>query len=160
MAPPQPGYGTTAKRKRSSASLTETKQDLRPEQDHSRSGSAPSTSWAECRDKKGSAPSRRKEMSLDIPLYRTSPITALIRHLVKNCPGHPFHEAIATLGKKTLLFCGFGSCGNDTLSISLVQILLNFVVGESTDASENPERVQRMSQIFPTSHFQKRWESL
>src|SRR6266404_252949 len=73
MAPPQPGYGTTAKRKRSSASLTETKQDLRPEQDHSRSGSAPSTSWAECRDKKGSAPSRRKEMSLDIPLYRTCP---------------------------------------------------------------------------------------
>src|SRR6267378_3915810 len=73
MAPPQPGYGTTAKRKRSSASLTETKQDLRPEQDHSRSGSAPSTSWAECRDKKGSAPSRWKEMSLDIPLYRTSP---------------------------------------------------------------------------------------
>src|SRR6266404_6947369 len=78
MAPPQPGYGTTAKRKRSSASLTETKQDLRPEQDHSRSGSAPSTSWAECRDKKGSAPSRRKEMSLDIPLYRTCPITRLI----------------------------------------------------------------------------------
>src|SRR5258708_39751920 len=71
-----------------------------------------------------------------------------------------FYEAIPTLGKKTLLFCGFGSCGNDTLSISLVQILLNFVVGESTDASENPERVQRMSQIFPTSHFQKRWESL
>src|SRR5258706_2378153 len=79
MAPPQPGYGTTAKRKRSSASLTETKQDLRPEQDHSRSGSAPSTSWAECRDKKGSAPSRRKEMSLDIPLYRTCPVSALGR---------------------------------------------------------------------------------
>src|SRR4029077_10127319 len=27
--------------------------------------------------KKGSAPSRRKEMSLDIPLYRTFPVTAL-----------------------------------------------------------------------------------
>src|SRR6266404_7121181 len=93
MAPPQPGYGTTAKRKRSSASLTETKQDLRPEQDHSRSGSAPSTSWAECRDKKGSAPSRRKEMSLDIPLYRTCPISRLSRNLLispfksRNRPG-------------------------------------------------------------------------
>src|SRR5258706_13147068 len=88
MAPPQPGYGTTAKRKRSSASLTETKQDLRPEQDHSRSGSAPSTSWAECRDKKGSAPSRRKEMSLDIPLYRTCPVSAFTRtlRLVGPCP--------------------------------------------------------------------------
>src|SRR5216684_8160708 len=39
------------------------------------SRSARSTSWAECRDKKGSAPSRRKEMSLDIPLYRTCPIS-------------------------------------------------------------------------------------
>src|SRR5258708_40002174 len=78
MAPPQ-GYGATAKRKRASASHMEAKQDLRPEQDHSRSGSARSTSWAECRNKKGSAPSRRGDVSLDIPFYRTSPITALIR---------------------------------------------------------------------------------
>jgi hypothetical protein len=36
------------------------------------SRSARSTSWAECRDKKGSAPSRRREMSLDIPSPETS----------------------------------------------------------------------------------------
>src|SRR5258706_10374523 len=70
MAPPQ-GYGATAKRKRSSASHMETKQDLRPEENHSRSGSARSTSWAECRNKKGSAPSRRGDVSLDIPSPET-----------------------------------------------------------------------------------------
>src|SRR5258708_6404014 len=75
MAPPQ-GYGATAKRKRSSASHMETKQDLRPEENHSRSGSARSTSWAECRNKKGSAPSRRGDVSLDIPFYRTFPVRA------------------------------------------------------------------------------------
>src|SRR5258708_29073390 len=80
MAPPQ-GYGATAKRKRSSASHMETKQDLRPEENHSRSGSARSTSWAECRNKKGSAPSRRGDVSLDIPFYRTSPVTALSRQV-------------------------------------------------------------------------------
>src|SRR5882762_5088011 len=37
------------------------------------------TSWAECRDKKGSASSRRGDISLDIPFYRTFPITLLIR---------------------------------------------------------------------------------
>src|SRR5580693_2925409 len=79
MAPPQRGYETTAKRKCSCARHTETKQDLSPEQDHSRSESARSTSWAECRNKKGSAPSRRRGFSLDIPFYRTSPVTALIR---------------------------------------------------------------------------------
>ena len=31
---------------------------------------------AECRDKKMSAPSRRRNMSLDIPFYRTSPTSA------------------------------------------------------------------------------------
>src|SRR6266851_3403804 len=73
---PQQGYGTTGKRTRSCASHTETKQDPRPEEDHAQSGNARSTSWAECRDKKGSAPSRRTEMSLDIPLYRTFPVSA------------------------------------------------------------------------------------
>src|SRR6266851_5614883 len=72
---PQQGYGATGKRTRSCASHTETKQDPRPEEDHAQSGNARSTSWAECRDKKGSAPSRRTEMSLDIPLYRTSPVS-------------------------------------------------------------------------------------
>src|SRR5580704_8281248 len=76
MAPPQRGYETTAKRKCSCARHTETKQDLSPEQDHSRSESARSTSWAECRNKKGSAPSRRRGFSLDIPFYRTFPISA------------------------------------------------------------------------------------
>src|SRR6266403_514439 len=37
------------------------------------------TSWAECRDKKVSASSRRGDFSLDIPFYRTSPETGLIR---------------------------------------------------------------------------------
>src|SRR5882762_336414 len=32
------------------------------------------TSWAECRDKKVSASSRRRDFSLDIPFYRTSPV--------------------------------------------------------------------------------------
>src|SRR5260370_37752121 len=36
------------------------------------------TSWAECRDKKGSASSRRRDISLDIPFYRTSTRTASI----------------------------------------------------------------------------------
>jgi hypothetical protein len=36
---------------------------------------ARSNDWAECRAKKGSAPSRRRDMSLDIPFYRTSPVS-------------------------------------------------------------------------------------
>src|SRR6267142_2101848 len=39
------------------------------------------TSWAECRDKKVSASSRRGDFSLDIPFYRTSPVTALLIRL-------------------------------------------------------------------------------
>src|SRR5580658_1641203 len=38
-------------------------------------------SWAECRGKKGSAPTRRGDVSLDIPFYRTCPSRAFIRHL-------------------------------------------------------------------------------
>jgi hypothetical protein len=76
---PQQGYGTTGERKRISASHTETKQGTRPEEDHSQIAGARSNSWAECRDKKGSAPSRRTELSLDIPFYRTCPITAFYK---------------------------------------------------------------------------------
>ncbi len=32
-------------------------------------------SWEECRNKKVSAPSRRRDVSLDIPFYRTSPVS-------------------------------------------------------------------------------------
>src|SRR6267378_1876436 len=35
------------------------------------------TSWAECRDKKVSASSRKGRISLDIPFYTTSPVTLL-----------------------------------------------------------------------------------
>src|SRR3984893_1319813 len=61
-------------------SCDETKHETTsPEQDHSIT-SARSNSWAECRDKNVSAPSRRRRMSLDIPFYRTSPVTAFTRH--------------------------------------------------------------------------------
>jgi hypothetical protein len=63
---PQQGYGTTAKRKRSSDSHTETKQDLKPEEDHSRIESARSTSGAECRGKKESAPAQGEDFALDM----------------------------------------------------------------------------------------------
>src|SRR5258707_14300240 len=87
MAPPQ-GYGATAKKKRSSATHMETKQDLRPEENPTRSGSGRSTSWDEWRNKKGSAPSRRGDVSLDIPFYRTCPVSAFTRtlRLVGPCP--------------------------------------------------------------------------
>src|ERR1035438_7080996 len=72
---PQQGYGTTANRNRSSASHMDTKQDLTPEEDHSRIESARSISGAECREKR-SAATRRRDLSLDIPFYRTFPIAA------------------------------------------------------------------------------------
>src|SRR5580700_5616034 len=77
------------RRKCSCARHTETKQDLSPEQDHSRSESARSTSWAECRNKKGSAPSRRRGFSLDIPFYRTCPVCAFIRTWVSTTVASP-----------------------------------------------------------------------
>jgi len=84
MVPSRQCNGTTRKRKRFSVSQAETKPDLRPEEEHSRSGSARSNGWAECRDKKGPAPSRRGGFSLDIPLYRTWTVTALIRSWPRN----------------------------------------------------------------------------
>ena len=54
-------------------SHAETKQATRPEQDHSQIEGARSNSWAECRNKKVSALSRRGDMSLDISFYRTCP---------------------------------------------------------------------------------------
>src|ERR1700719_753002 len=52
---------------------------------------ARSNDWAECRDQKVSAPSRRRNMSLDIPFYRTSPSSALLRHVdYFRVARHPF----------------------------------------------------------------------
>src|SRR5467141_4451927 len=67
------------------------------------------TSWAECRDKKVSAPSRRGDISLDIPFYRASPVSALTRHW----PGVPLYwlESVgfqrpssARLGQNSAIF--------------------------------------------------------
>src|SRR6266478_3733323 len=73
MAPSQQWNGTTGRKKDLTVSCDETKHETTsPEQDHS-IPSARSNGWAECRDKKVSAPSRRRRMSLDIPFYRTFP---------------------------------------------------------------------------------------
>src|SRR6266446_3533877 len=81
MAPSQQGNGTTGRKKDLTVSCDETKHETTsPEQDHSIT-SARSNGWAECRDKKVSASSRRGRMSLDIPFYRTSTVRALIKHL-------------------------------------------------------------------------------
>src|SRR5580704_386640 len=74
MAPSQQGNGTTGRKKDLIVSCDDTKHETTsPEQDHS-IASARTNGWAECRDKKVSAPSRRRKMSLDIPFYRTSPV--------------------------------------------------------------------------------------
>ena len=52
-----------------------------PEQDLSPLASARSNSWAERRDKKLSALSRRGDISLDVRFYRTSPVSAFTRTL-------------------------------------------------------------------------------
>src|SRR5260370_34399830 len=41
---------------------------------------AEANDWTECRNKKVSAPSRQRNMSLDISFYTTSPITVFIRN--------------------------------------------------------------------------------
>src|SRR5258708_26481186 len=71
MAPSRQCNGTTGGKKNLTVSCGETKQRL-PEEDHSPITSARSNDWAECRNKKVSAPSRRRDMSLDISFYRTS----------------------------------------------------------------------------------------
>ena len=38
-----------------------------------------------------------------------------------------------------VLFPGFGGCGDDTLSISMIQVVVNFNVSESTNAPEDHE---------------------
>src|ERR1700688_4318886 len=81
MAPSRTRYGTTGEKKDLTVSCDETKHETTsPEQDHSIT-SASSNGWAECRDKKASAPRRRGRMSLDIPFYRTSTVSALTRHV-------------------------------------------------------------------------------
>src|SRR5258708_4829649 len=72
MAPSQQGNGTTGRKKNLTVSSETKHETMSPEQDHSIT-SARSNGWAECRDKKVSAPSRRGRMSLDIPFYRTFP---------------------------------------------------------------------------------------
>src|SRR3981081_174761 len=74
------GAVTTAKwnhreRKRISAAHAEAKPDTRPEEDHSQSRRARSNNGAECRDKNGTVLSRWGRFSLDIPFYRTCPIS-------------------------------------------------------------------------------------
>src|SRR5580692_5595781 len=78
MAPSLQLNGTTGGKNTLTDSYYETKQRL-PEEDHSSIARACSNDWAECRDKKASAPSRRRDMSLDIPFYRTSPVSAFPR---------------------------------------------------------------------------------
>src|SRR5882762_7597288 len=78
MAPSQQCNGTTGEKKDLTVSCDETKHETTsPEQDHS-IPSARSNGWAECRDKKVSASSRRGRMSLDIPFYRTWTKNALL----------------------------------------------------------------------------------
>src|ERR1700676_321701 len=73
--PRKQGYGTTGRKKDLTVSCDETKHETTsPEQDHSIT-SPHSNGWAECETKNGSAPSRRRRMSLDIPFYRTFPIS-------------------------------------------------------------------------------------
>src|SRR5260370_25783961 len=79
MAPSRQCNGTTGGKKNLTVSCGETKQRL-PEEDHSPITSARSNDWAECRNKKVSAPSRRRDMSLDISFYRTSPVSRLTGH--------------------------------------------------------------------------------
>ena len=51
------------------------------------------------------------------------------QELGKALPKSPlFNEALHLPGKRTFLFCGFGDCGDDTVSISTLQVLLNFIV--------------------------------
>jgi hypothetical protein len=78
MAPSRQQNGTTGEKKNLIASSDETKQRL-PEEDHSSIARARSNDWAECRDKKALAPSRRQDLSLDISFYRTFPVAPLIQ---------------------------------------------------------------------------------
>src|SRR5215472_4807342 len=63
--------GTTGENNRISVSHAETKQNPLPGEDRSQSKKLRSNSWAECRDKKGPASSRRENICLDIPSNRT-----------------------------------------------------------------------------------------
>jgi len=66
----------------------------------------------------------------------------------------PFYEALNPLLKWPILFLGLGRCGNDTLSISLIQVLLNFIVSESTNAAEDHECVHCMAPKPSAGFFQ------
>ena len=83
-APSRQRNGTTGERKRISAAHAETKQDTRPEEDHSRSRRARSNSGAECRENNGPASSRGERFSLDIPFYRTCPTSRLFGNLPRS----------------------------------------------------------------------------
>src|SRR6266852_2778042 len=57
------------------------------------------TIGTECRNKKVSAPSRRRDMSLDIAFYRTSPVMRLYREVTPPSPDLP-------LGRGSVRFRG------------------------------------------------------
>jgi hypothetical protein len=89
------GAVTTAKwnhRGRGSVSPLRTrrrKQGTRPEEDLSQMESTRSNSWAECRDKWDRHRAEGGDFSLDIPFYRTSPVSRLDRHRGSGCPLTP-----------------------------------------------------------------------
>src|SRR5215472_2405351 len=70
-APSQQRNGTTGENNRISVSHAETKQNPLPGEDRSQSKKLRSNSWAESRDKKAPASSRRGNICLDIPSNRT-----------------------------------------------------------------------------------------
>src|SRR5215471_8087975 len=70
-APSQQRNGTTGENNRISVSHAETKQNPLPGEDRSQSKKLRSNSWAECRDKKAPASSRRGNICLDIPSNST-----------------------------------------------------------------------------------------
>ena len=91
LAPSRQGNGCADKKE---PWLADTKRDKQSGEDHSQRASAGSNSRAECRDKNGAASSRWGDFSLDIPFYRTSAITSLIKHNSQRVPFVRLHSRI------------------------------------------------------------------
>jgi len=89
--------GTTGENNRISVSHAETKQNPLPGEDHSQSKRLRSNGWAECRDKKGPAPSRGGKICLDIPSNRTYrfPDEPGVDHLVLMASSQKAHAQAA-----------------------------------------------------------------
>src|SRR6516225_1822390 len=83
-APSQQRNGTTGENNRISVSHGETKQNPLPGEDHSQSKRLRSNTWAECRDKKGPASTRRRNICLDISFYRTLRVRDYVQTLGLN----------------------------------------------------------------------------